>query len=167
MSSSITLSPIPSAGDRSHTRAHTCVRKRPRRPIVYALIVVDGSDRCDFVSVSLSPLFPRLSLSLVTLLLLFLYVLSFFGSPSSLPLSLSLRALSPPVSCPLSFSFPSADGEDYVSHPVFFLPRQRAEYLPLNDFFLRVGSLRVKDIRFGWYAERVSYASARCSMCRM
>lgn len=31
-----------SAGDRPHTRAHTCVRKRSRRPILCAWIAVDG-----------------------------------------------------------------------------------------------------------------------------
>jgi len=43
-----------------------------------------------------------------------------------------------PLSFPFSFSFPSTDGEDYVSHLGFFATPKNGEYLLLNDFFLRV-----------------------------
>lgn len=85
----------------------------------------------------------------------------------SLSLSFSLTALLPlslPLSLPSFFlSFPSTDGENYVSHPVF-LPSRRAEYLPLNDFFLHIDSLQVKDIRLERYAERVSCFDALFNM---
>lgn len=86
-----------SAGDRPHSRVHTCVRKRSRRPIVYTLIAMvspDGSAtrRC-----------------------------LRFSFLCSLPLSLSL----PLFSSFFFFSFDR--WRRLRKSPGFFLPRQRTE----------------------------------------